>query len=83
VLDNSSVIPEVGPIPEHDFDAVAIEVQNGSVEVTILVDAGGRCAVRPTASGQSSGVEVSDGSPAMGGEGNVRCAGFYAVALLV
>ena len=50
--------------------------------MAILVTTGGWCAVRPTASGQSSGIEVSNSGPATGGEGNVRCAGFHTVVLL-
>jgi hypothetical protein len=78
VSHNSPIIHVIGTILVHDLDAVAIEIYDGRIEVTILVASAGRCAVRPTASGQSSGIEVSNSSPTLSGEGDVRCASFHA-----
>ena len=79
VLDDSSVVSDVGSISEHNLNAVAIQVEDGSIEVPILVTSGRRRAIRSTSGIQSGGVEFSDGRSTGSGEGNVRCAGFYAM----
>lgn len=48
----------------YDFYAVAIEVQDCGVEVTILLVANSGCAVRTATCIQSCCIEVADGDPA-------------------
>lgn len=78
MLDYGPVISEVGSIFEHDFNAVAVKVEDSSIEVTILIAPSGWCAIRTASGVQGGGVEVSNGSTTGSGEGDVRGAGFYA-----
>jgi hypothetical protein len=79
VLDNRSIISNIRSVSEHDLNAIAIQVKNSSIEVSILIASAGGRAIRSSSSIQSGGVEVSDGRSTRSGEGNVRCAGFYAM----
>lgn len=83
MVNHCSIVSEVGSVSEHDLNAIAIQVQDGRIEMTIFIASGGRSSVWTTASGQRGGIEVPDCRPTWGGEGNVCCAGFYAICVLV
>lgn len=79
MLNNGSIVSKVGFISEHDLDAVAVKVEDSSIEVIKALGAAGRCSVGTASSGQGRSVEFSNRRPVTGGEGNVCGAGFYAV----
>lgn len=80
MLNDSAIIPNVGSISEHDFDAVAIEIENGGIEVAILLASGCWCTVWTASSGKGCSVEVSYGRPTRSGECDMRRASFYAMS---
>lgn len=82
MLDHSSIISDVGSISEHDFDAVAVQIKDGSIEVTVFVATSGRGTVGATASGQGCCIEISNSRPTRSGECDVRGAGLYAMSFV-
>jgi hypothetical protein len=83
VLDDSPIISHVETVSVNDFDAVSVEIEYCSVEMTGFRATSGRCSVRTTTGSQCRGVEIPDSCCASSGESNVCGAGFYAKRLLV
>jgi hypothetical protein len=82
VLNHSAIVSHIGPVPEHDFDAVAIQIEHGSVEMTIVITTRGWRTIWTTSSRQGCCIEVANCCPARGGECNVCSAGFYAIVIV-
>jgi hypothetical protein len=83
VLDNSPIFSHVESVSVNDLNAVSVEVEYCSVEVTGFRAASGRCSVRTTAGSQCCGIEIPDRCCAAGGESDMCGAGFYAMRLSV
>lgn len=83
VSDDGPIVPRIGSISEHDFDAVAIQIENGGIEVAILVATRRRRTIGTPSSDQRCSIEVSNSGPARGGERYVGSASFYAAIVLV
>lgn len=77
MFNDGSVIPQIRSVFEHNFNAVAVEIEHSTVEVTVVLIPDGRRAIRSSSGIQSGRVEVPDNSATGSGEGDVGCPGFY------